>query len=132
MQRGKEVDEFLHFEQYIRSQPAVLPQLSESAIIPDLQNRPVNEHEFLRYSVMMRTALLHRAIFTTTQGILGSGPCLMKRSDVVAILHGCKWRVNFRPKGLDFEFLRTCYVYGLMSGSEDWPVDIIEEKKDYC
>lgn len=59
-----------------------------------------------------------RALFDTARSFMGLGPQDTKPGDVLCVLHGSKFPVLLRPHPDDqyYQFVGTCYVYGLMYG----------------
>ena len=78
---------------------------------------PVNPAA-IAYSQAFCNACLHRSVFRTSLGLLGVGPTLIRRGDIVAILWGCQWPVILRPlRGQNnYLFLGVSYVGGVMDG----------------
>ena len=128
--RGKEAEDFLHFERYINDPDCIPAPLPESEVMPTMRGRPLEEQAFVSFSMISRLALPNRAFFSTTGGLVGAGPVTMKTGDVLAILHGFSLPVVLRPRTDGcYEYLEDCYAHGLMRGRQNWPAGVVGEEK---
>ncbi|KAI8724185.1 HET domain-containing protein [Fusarium sp. LHS14.1] len=128
---GKETDDLILLESYLDEPGLVLPALPEDGVIPTttFKDRSLGEQAFVRFAMIMRLVLHHRAFFTTSRGLIGLGPSTMEVCDVVAMLHGFPFPVVLRPKGDGYEFLESCYVHGLMRGRNEWPAGVVAKEE---
>ncbi|RSL88116.1 hypothetical protein CDV31_016127 [Fusarium ambrosium] len=129
--KGDETDDLIHLESYLNEPGLVLPALPDDEVIPTstFKDRSPGEQAFVRFTMIMRLALHHRAFFTTSCGLIGIGPSTMEVCDVVAMLHGFSSPVVLRPKGDGYEFLESCYVHGLMEGRDAWPAGVVTKEE---
>lgn len=129
--RGNETDDFILLESYLDEPGLVLPTLPEDGVIPTstFKDRSPGEQAFVRFAMIMRLALHHRAFFATSCGLIGLGPCTMEVCDVVVMLHGFPYPVVLRPKGDGYEFLESCYVHRLMGGRDEWPAGVVAKEE---
>lgn len=58
----------------------------------------------------------NRRVFSTSGGRLGVSPSMLKKSDIVAILHGGNTPFILRRVESGYRVLGQCYVYGIMRG----------------
>lgn len=129
--KGEETSDFVLLEKYLDEPGLVLPTLPDDEVVPTstFKDRSLGEQAFVRFAMVMRLALHHRAFFTTSRGLIGIGPSTMEVCDVVAMLHGFPSPVVLRPKGEEFEFLESCYVHGLMGGRDEWPAGVVAKEE---
>ncbi|KAI8680368.1 HET domain-containing protein [Fusarium keratoplasticum] len=129
--RGEETSDFVLLEKYLDEPGLVLPTLPDDEVIPTstFKDRSPGEQAFVRFAMVMRLALHHRAFFTTSRGLIGIGPTTMEVCDVVVMLHGFSSPVVLRPKGDGYEFLESCYVHGLMGGRDEWPAGVVAKEE---
>lgn len=129
--RGDETDDFVRLESYLDEPGLLLPALPDDEVIPTstFKDRSPGEQAFVRFAMVMRLVLHHRAFFTTSRGLIGIGPSTMEVCDVVAMLHGFPSPVVLRPKGDGYEFLESCYVHGLMKGRDERPPGVVAKEE---
>ncbi|KAF4451273.1 hypothetical protein F53441_5694 [Fusarium austroafricanum] len=87
------------------------------------QNRALYDEAAIRYGQAVGNVCDERQIFTATNGLLGLGPNLLRKDDVVCVVAGGPVPYILRPLSDDsFYFVGECYVAGYMFGEAvvDW------------
>ncbi|KAF5719537.1 heterokaryon incompatibility 6 OR allele [Fusarium mundagurra] len=82
-----------------------------------LKNTKPGDEEAVRYEQAVDNVCRGRQIFTATNSLLGLGPNLLKKGDLVCVVAGGPVPYILRPLGDDtFYFVGECYVAGYMFG----------------
>ncbi|RBR24530.1 uncharacterized protein FIESC28_02726 [Fusarium coffeatum] len=82
-----------------------------------------HDQDAVRYRQAMGNVCDDRQLFTATGRLLGLGPELLRKDDVVCVVAGGQVPYVLRPVGRNtFYFVGECYVAGYMFGKavEDW------------
>ncbi|KAF5678157.1 Heterokaryon incompatibility protein [Fusarium denticulatum] len=81
------------------------------------KNAKPGDEEAIRYGQAVDNACRGRQIFTATNSLLGLGPDLVRKGDLVCVVAGGPVPYILRPLGDDtFYFVGECYVAGYMFG----------------
>ncbi|KAF5252894.1 hypothetical protein FANTH_2218 [Fusarium anthophilum] len=81
------------------------------------KNAKLCDEEAIRYGQTVSNACRDRQIFRATNSLLGVGPNLLKKGDLVCVVAGGPVPYILRPLGDDtFYFVGECYVAGYMFG----------------
>ncbi|KAF5556425.1 heterokaryon incompatibility 6 OR allele [Fusarium napiforme] len=82
-----------------------------------LKNAKPGDEEAIRYGQAVDNVCRGRQIFTATNSLLGLGPNLVRKGDLVCVVAGGPVPYILRPLGDDtFYFVGECYVAGYMFG----------------
>lgn len=87
------------------------------------KNKVPHDKDAVRYGQAMGNVCDDRQLFTATGRLLGLGPRLLRKDDVVCVVAGGQVPYVLRPLSDDtFYFVGECYVAGYMFGKavEDW------------
>jgi hypothetical protein len=82
--------------------------------------------QFESFMLLARTGTHDRRLFRLTNGVVGNGPVLVEKGDVVAVLFGTGVPFVLRPNGNYYQIIGACYVFGYMHGEA---VDEMAESK---
>ncbi|KAI1011880.1 hypothetical protein LB503_004594 [Fusarium chuoi] len=81
------------------------------------ENAKPGDEEAVRYGQAVNNVCRGRQIFTATNSLLGLGPNLLRKGDLVCVVAGGPVPYILRPLGDDtFYFVGECYVAGYMFG----------------
>lgn len=93
--------------------------LPDDELEPWAQYLSRNDKSATSFAQALANASHNRMVFKTTSRYVGLGPQTTRKDDIVAILYGSRWPVvlrEFEQYPGDYEFVGTCYMYGIMNG----------------
>lgn len=81
-------------------------------------DRQAGLHSIVAFDESFYSANLNRCVFVSSHGRCGIGPAQVQVSDIVAVLHGCRWPIVLRPieQPDEYRVIGVSYVHGVMYG----------------
>jgi hypothetical protein len=92
------------------------------------------EHELLlRFAYCYRSYSRYNSFFATEDSMLGIGPKIIQKGDVLVVLFGGRLPFILRPVGKLWRLVGACYVYDLVKGQavDKWKENG-ESAEDFC